>query len=196
MVHKFKFGVHRFLYDSESGYTHEVDELGFKMIDYIELPMAKECPSSLRYDLAKYDSDAISAVYTELRGLYEEGKLFAAEKPIAADAAGASDMSGKVGAARVYDTKDGVVIESTEGDEEVVASVDELSREAKLSLKAGNGTIFAPAVRVEHGFPVCAECHARHLCSLSVPGRKVCEYERLSLDCELAAKALGQKNNL
>lgn len=196
MVHKFKFGVHRFLYDSESGYTHAVDELGFKMIDYIELPMAKDCPSSLRYDLAKYDSDAISAVYAELRGLYEEGKLFAPEKPVSADAVRISGDSGK-GAAHVADTKDGVIVESiAEGEDDVVADIDALSREAKLSLKAGNGTIFAPAKRCEHGFEVCASCHARHLCALSIPGRKACEYERLSLDCELAAKALGQKNNL
>ena len=188
MVHKFKFGVNRFLFDSESGYTHEVDELGYKMIDYIELPMADDCPSALRYDLAKYDSDAISKVYAELRSLSDEGKLFAAEKPIAETKADAK------GGALVEDTDLGVTVKSIQNaDNDVAASVDELTREAKLSLKAGKGSIFAPVSGSDHGFAPCAECHARHLCSLALPGRAVCDYERLRVDCELAAKALGQK---
>lgn len=191
MVHKFKFGVHRFLFDSESGYTYEVDELGYKMIDYIELPMAKDCPSALRYDLAKYDSDAISRVYSELKALSDEGKLFAPEKPMEIS------VSEKKAAAMVADTAEGVVIKSIpNGENDVVASVEELTREAKLSLKAGKGTIFAGVDKFEHSFEQCADCHARHLCSLEMPGKAVCEYERLRVDCELAAKALGQKCSL
>ncbi len=191
MVHKIKFGVNRFIYDSESGYIHPLDELGFKLLDYLELPMARECPSALRYDLAKYDSDAISAVYAELLALSDEGKLFAPERPIASEAA-----EGK-GAAHVFDTDEGVKLESVVGGEsDTVAEVEELSREAKLSLKTGKGSIFAPTKGREHGFEPCESCHARHLCSLKAPGRKICEYERLRLDCELAAKALGQKNSL
>lgn len=191
MVHKFKFGVHRFIYDSESGYTHAVDELGYKMLDYLELPMAKDCPSALRYDLAKYDSDAISAVYAEFRKLSDEGKLFAAD--VAFDAV---EADGK-GGALVEDSDAGVTVKSVPGaDNEVVASVDELSREAKLSLKGGNGSVFAPVKGFEHRFAQCRDCHARYLCALGLPGRTVCEYERLRVDCELAAKALGQKNSL
>lgn len=191
MIHKIKFGVNRFIYDSESGYLHPLDELGFKMLDYLELPMAKECPSALRYDLAKYDSDSISAVYAELRKLSDEGKLFLQNRYIAPE-----DSRGKA-AAKVTDTASGVRIEAViDGENEAVAEVEELSREVKLSLKARKGSIFAPVNVREHGFEQCSECHARHLCSLEAPGRKVCEYERLRLDCELAARALGQKNSL
>ena len=170
MVHKFKFGVHRFIYDSESGYTHAVDELGYKMLDYLELPMAKDCPSALRYDLAKYDSDAISAVYAEFRKLSDKGKLFAAD--VAFDAV---ETDGK-GGALVEDSDAGVTVKSVPGaDNEVVASVDELSREAKLSLKGGNGSVFAPVKGFEHRFARCRDCHARYLCALGLPGRTVCE---------------------
>lgn len=191
MVHKFKFGVHRFLFDSESLFTYEVDELGYKMIDYIELPMAEDCPSALRYDLAKYDSDAISKVYSDLKKLSDDGKLFVAEKPVC------SVISEQKGMARVIDTNDGVVIESIQSSEnDIVASVEDLTREAKLSLKSGKGTIFAAVKTFEHGFDVCKNCHARHMCSLNIPGKTVCEYERLRVDCELASKALGQKSNI
>lgn len=132
MVHKFKFGVHRFIYDSESGYTHAVDELGYKMLDYLELPMAKDCPSALRYDLAKYDSDAISAVYAEFRKLSDEGKLFAAD--VAFDAV---EADGK-GGALVEDSDAGVTVKSVPGaDNEVVASVDELVARRSCRSRAG-----------------------------------------------------------
>ena len=191
MVQKFKFGVHRFIYDSESGFTHEVDELGYKMLDYLELPMVKDCPSALRYDLAKYDSDAISAVYAEFKKLSDEGKLFNPDK--AFDAV----ESEKKGGALVEDTPEGVSVKSIpDAENDVVASVDDLTREAKISLKTGKGSIFAPVKGSEHRFTQCKGCHARYLCALSTPGRAVCEYERLRVDCELAAKALGQKNSL
>ena len=77
MVHTFKFGGQRIAYDSVSGLTLPLSELAYKMLDYIELPMAKECSSALRYDLAKFDSAAISETYDMLYALYRDGKLFA-----------------------------------------------------------------------------------------------------------------------
>lgn len=79
MVHSFKLGGHRWAYDSGSRSLHILDELMFKMLDYIELPMPKDCPSALRYDLAKYDSAAIDSTYAELYRLYTEGKLYSSD---------------------------------------------------------------------------------------------------------------------
>ena len=188
MIHKFKFGVHRFLFDSECGEVHEVDELGYKMADYIITPMAPECPSSLRYDLAKYDSDAISETYDRLLSLWREGRLFAVDRPIPSAAVSETSEG-----ASISETPEGIVI----GEGELSGAglkdeLDELTRRIKASLKAGKGSIFAPAASFDHGFACCADCPAHHLCSQKKPGREVCELERLRVDAMLAAKALGQ----
>ena len=80
MVHSFKLGGHRWAYDSGSRTLHILDELAFKMLDYIELPMPKDCPSALRYDLAKYDSAAIDDTYAELYKLYIDGSLYSDDR--------------------------------------------------------------------------------------------------------------------
>ncbi len=84
MVHSFKLGGRRIAYDSASGSLHLFGELAYKMLDYIELPMPKDCPSALRYDLAKYDSAAIDETYEELVTLYRAGALYGAEEAFTA----------------------------------------------------------------------------------------------------------------
>lgn len=192
MIHKFKFGVHRFVYDSGSGEVHEVDELGYKMVDYIVTPMASECPSALRYDLAKYDSNAISETYDRLYALWRDGKLYAEDKPL--PDAGIPEAT--VGAS-VRETPDGLVIARGElGGEELKAELEELTRRIKAAVRARKGSIFAPVRSFGHGFVCCADCYAHHLCSLERPGTSVCELERLRVDAELAADALGLGRNI
>ena len=48
MVHSFKYGGYRFAYDTVSGTLFRFDELTYKMLDYIGLPMPVDCPSALR----------------------------------------------------------------------------------------------------------------------------------------------------
>lgn len=79
MVHSFKYGGYRFAYDTVSGTLFRFDELTYKMLDYIGLPMPVDCPSALRYDLAKYDSMAIDDAYDALYALSKEGKIFVPE---------------------------------------------------------------------------------------------------------------------
>ena len=46
-----------------------------KMLPAITLPMPEECPTSLRYALAKYDAGAVTEAWEDLRELAEAGQL-------------------------------------------------------------------------------------------------------------------------
>ena len=46
-----------------------------KMISTITLPMPEDCPTSLRYALAKYDASTVSDAWEELYELAEAGIL-------------------------------------------------------------------------------------------------------------------------
>ena len=46
-----------------------------KMLPAISLPMEKDCPTSLRYALAKYDADAVAEAYEGLYQLYQDHLL-------------------------------------------------------------------------------------------------------------------------
>lgn len=46
-----------------------------KMLSAIVLPMPEECPTSLRYALAKYDAGAVAEAWEDLRELAEAGQL-------------------------------------------------------------------------------------------------------------------------
>ena len=46
-----------------------------KMLAQLTLPMTEECPTALRYALAKYDADAVAEAYEGLYELFEAGEL-------------------------------------------------------------------------------------------------------------------------
>ena len=46
-----------------------------KMLPALTLPMAKDCPTALRYALAKYDAGAVAGAYENLYELYIQGLL-------------------------------------------------------------------------------------------------------------------------
>lgn len=46
-----------------------------KMLAALTLPMTENCPSSLRYELAKYDSDDVEDAYGQLYELYKNDKI-------------------------------------------------------------------------------------------------------------------------
>ena len=76
MLHYFKQGTERIALDSASGAVHVLSALAYKMLPYMNDPPEKDCPSALRYELAKYDSADIEEAYSELYSLYENGTLF------------------------------------------------------------------------------------------------------------------------
>ncbi|MBQ8551553.1 MAG: hypothetical protein IJ428_01930 [Clostridia bacterium] len=209
MVHTFKFGGQRIAYDSVSGLVLPLTELAYKMLDYIELPMAKECSSALRYDLAKFDSAAISDTYNELYALYRDGKLFAEGESEVETVGGAALMVGDVLCTRdnphvleiakslADEDKDAAisVVWAPEGeaafiDEEIPAILKELEKLAKEQVKRARGdiegkplTAFKSCCAAAHTDESCAHCWANKLCSLTSPHKAMCELECKRIEC-------------
>ena len=209
MVHSFKFGGQRVAYDSVSGAVIPLSELAFKMLDYIQLPMPKDCPSALRYDLAKFDSAAISDTYDEMYALYKEGKLFADN---AAEQSGAiAGAALAVGAKRVThsapalldaakalaDAGEDVTVSVVSADDAADAlteddlpallkELEKLSKEQVKRAKGEGGAPFTAFKRGEvpvHNDPVCVGCWAKKLCTLGAPHGVMCELERKCAEC-------------
>ena len=59
----------------KDGCNAELSLLQKKMLPYIVLPMKKECPTALRYALAKFDAGAVAEAYEGLYLLFEKGLL-------------------------------------------------------------------------------------------------------------------------
>lgn len=219
MVHTFKFGGQRIAYDSVSGLVLPLSELAYKMLDYIELPMAKECSSALRYDLAKYDSAAISATYDELYALYRDGKLFAeGDENVPAYGGAAVKLGGTLCtranpnildiAKALADAGEDVtlsIVSAPEGnsgftDEDVPMLAKAFEKLAREQVKRARGdvdgkpfTAFGHCCAAVHDEEACASCWASKLCTLPSPHSAMCELERKRLECvmmcETAAKA-------
>lgn len=208
MVHSFKLGGHRWAYDSGSRTLHILDELMFKMLDYIELPMPKDCPSALRYDLAKYDSAAIDDTYAELYKLYIDGSLYSDDRtddssvcPI--EAGGALITDGKsvlashsnphidsldeyVGKLEIVPAEnDASNSEAPKGDalneDDAAALIKELDRAAK-PLVAEKRNPFAQKQAFAHN---CDGCWAKDICSLKCKSAALCLLERRRLEYQL-----------
>lgn len=209
MVHSFKLGGHRWAYDSGSRTLHILDELAFKMLDYIELPMPKDCPSALRYDLAKYDSEAIDSTYAELYRLYTEGKLYSSDSstgtyaPQPVDGAYLGDGTkvvashsnphiqsldeyvGKLEIVPANSCADSRADSKADGDalneDDAAALIKELDRAAK-PLVADKRNPFAHKEAFAHN---CDGCWAKNICSLKCKSESLCTLERRRLEYQL-----------
>ena len=76
MIYLYKHNGRKCCYDTASGAVLELTALQYKMMGAIEPPLTPTCPTSLRYELAKYDSEDVSEAYDELYGFFSEGLLF------------------------------------------------------------------------------------------------------------------------
>ena len=77
MLHCWKSGKQKIAYDTASGAVISLTSLKYKMLQAITPPLSPMCPSSLRYELAKFDSADVEEAYTEIYALYTRGILFA-----------------------------------------------------------------------------------------------------------------------
>ena len=59
----------------KEGQNLSLTTLQKKMLPMLTLPMAEDCPTSLRYALAKYDAGAVAEAYEALYQLYLQGRL-------------------------------------------------------------------------------------------------------------------------
>ena len=79
MLYTFRFEGKKYAYDSASGAIIRPDALQFKMLNAIQTPLTRSCPTSLRYELAKFDSMDVEETYDGIYALSQKNILFAAE---------------------------------------------------------------------------------------------------------------------
>ena len=75
MVYTFKAEGKRLAYDPACGYVLPISALQVKMLNAIELPLGPFCPTSLRYELAKFDSEDVEEAYRAIRSWHKDGKI-------------------------------------------------------------------------------------------------------------------------
>ena len=78
MIYTFKLYGSRIAIDTESGAVHLLDALAFDMLRYLEFPLEKNCLSTLRYDLARYESADVSATFSAFVKMNKDG-VFASD---------------------------------------------------------------------------------------------------------------------
>ena len=81
MVYRFKLYGQRYMIDTASCALHELSELQYDMLSYLKLPFEDQFPSSLRYDLAKYESSQLAQAYMTFRKWHTDG-IFLSETPL------------------------------------------------------------------------------------------------------------------
>ena len=59
----------------KDGVSENLTALQKKMLPALTLPMVEECPTALRYAMAKYDAGAVAEAYNGLYILYTNGCL-------------------------------------------------------------------------------------------------------------------------
>ena len=79
MLYTFRHEGKKYAYDSVSGAVVQPSALEYKMMGAILPPLTPVCPTSLRYELAKYDSLDVEEAYNVIYALSERGILYCAE---------------------------------------------------------------------------------------------------------------------
>lgn len=64
MLHLFKVGTKQLLLDTDRALLYTLDELEAGILKSLDEPLPENCPSSLRYSLAKYDSATVTRAYS------------------------------------------------------------------------------------------------------------------------------------
>lgn len=83
MIHLFKLNGHRIVFNTDTGAAHPVSALAMKIAEVVSPPLSEECPSSLRYSFAKFDSHDLNEAYGEVYALWKStGCADAAPHPV------------------------------------------------------------------------------------------------------------------
>ena len=76
MIHKYTLNGYHIALDVCSGAVHVLDELSYRLLDYVSRPMPAACPAQATAALAEaYSVEEIEECWGELYGLYEAGLL-------------------------------------------------------------------------------------------------------------------------
>lgn len=81
MIRKFKLYGRYYAIDTASLSVHKLSEMQYDMLRYLQLPFESSFPSTLRYDLAKYESEKLAQAYLALAALNQDG-VFLSEHPL------------------------------------------------------------------------------------------------------------------
>lgn len=77
MIHCYSLNGFNICMDVESGAIHVLDDLPFKMLEFLDSDMQKDCPQAVLYEMKNlYPESDMKAAYEELYGLYQNGMLF------------------------------------------------------------------------------------------------------------------------
>lgn len=187
MVHIYEFNSYFLVYDSESGYVQRLDELQYTALRFVTPPLEEECPSALRYSLAKYESGEVKSAYSSIYELYREGKLFSAD---------GRDIPSSVGT-------------HADNEAEEIIAPDELpaftlrlkarTRTAMRTIRTGgvlseeDAKYFAVISRAPDG--KCASCWAKKICRLRSPSPEnpACAAELLRCEAALLVSTAEKK---
>ena len=76
MLYTLKSSGKKYAYDSSSGAVIQLNALQHKMLGAIVPPLTAVCPTSLRYELAKFDSLDVEEAYDYIYSLACQGLLY------------------------------------------------------------------------------------------------------------------------
>lgn len=76
MLYTLKSAGKKYAYDSTSGAVIQLNALQFKMLGAIVPPLTPVCPTSLRYELAKFDSMDVEEAYEYIYSLACDGLIY------------------------------------------------------------------------------------------------------------------------
>lgn len=76
MLYTLKSAGKKYAYDSASGALIQLNALQFKMLGAILPPLMAVCPTSLRYELAKFDSMDVEEAYDYIYSLSRDGLIY------------------------------------------------------------------------------------------------------------------------
>ncbi len=80
MIHKFSLNGFFIVLDVNSGGVHVVDELTYRLLDFIAEPLAAECPpDAVEMLSSEFDREEILETYGEIYDLYRKGILFSSD---------------------------------------------------------------------------------------------------------------------
>ena len=76
MLYTVRSAGKKYAYDSASGAVIQLNALQFKMLGAIVPPLTAVCPTSLRYELAKFDSMDVEEAYGQIYELATSGLIY------------------------------------------------------------------------------------------------------------------------
>ncbi len=84
MLTLFRYNAGKYAYDTASGAVLPLTSLEYRILELLSPPLSPALPVSLRYELAKFDSDTVGDTYRALYEKYRNGMIFAPESGVLA----------------------------------------------------------------------------------------------------------------